>query len=379
MSFGRTYLGSLDLLGSEEVSGLFDTGGQVMRGTGGPGGRWRVNIRNESCDLVIMNPPWTRPTNHKGVYADQPVPSFAGFANEEYEQQAMSEALKHLRGGCSHLNAGLGTPFIDLAHKKLKPGGVLALVLPYSFVQGHSWKGCRGLIAQNYRDVLVVSIAATGSTNRAFAADTGMADCLVLATKQDAKGDPRNAVYLNLRARPSSLLEAHVLSTRLPASKMREGSLLKAGGSAVLSSSVSRAATGFENGSLTLPRQQDSIFIPVTSLGNIADRGLVHRDINGKGGRGAFDICRLQIGDVPTYPALWNHKAKRERRLIVLPDKYGKVRSGCTEKAVRIWGRTASRLHSNLDFQLNSQPLAMCLTPEKCIGGTAWPNVIPAR
>ena len=36
-------------------------------------------------------------------------------------------------------------------------------------------------------------------------------------------------------------------------------------------------------------------------------------------------------------------------------------------------------LHSNLDFRLNSQSLAMCLTPEKCLGERAWPNVIPSK
>ena len=47
------------------------------------------------------------------------------------------------------------------------------------------------------------------------------------------------------------------------------------------------------------------------------------------------------------------------------------------EQAVRTWERTASLLHSNRDFQLNSQSLAMCITPEETLGGRAWPNVLP--
>lgn len=39
-----------------------------------------------------------------------------------------------------------------------------------------------------------------------------------------------------------------------------------------------------------------------------------------------------------------------------------------------VWERTATRLHFNLDFRLNSQSLAACITPEPSIGGTAWPN-----
>ena len=40
------------------------------------------------------------------------------------------------------------------------------------------------------------------------------------------------------------------------------------------------------------------------------------------------------------------------------------------------WQRTASRLHFNRDFRINSQPLAACLTPDLSIGGRAWPNFL---
>ena len=47
--------------------------------------------------------------------------------------------------------------------------------------------------------------------------------------------------------------------------------------------------------------------------------------------------------------------------------------SSPTARAARVW-ETATRLHFNLDFRLNSQSLAACLTPEPTIGGRAWPN-----
>ena len=66
-----------------------------------------------------------------------------------------------------------------------------------------------------------------------------------------------------------------------------------------------------------------------------------------------------------------------KKALIVLPDSEGEVRPSCDAHAVRVWKRTASRLHFNRDFQINSQSLTACLTPDKAIGGTAWPNFIP--
>ena len=43
-------------------------------------------------------------------------------------------------------------------------------------------------------------------------------------------------------------------------------------------------------------------------------------------------------------------------------------------KGIEIHGVLATRLHFNRDFRLNSQSLAACLTPERTIGGTAWPS-----
>ena len=70
---------------------------------------------------------------------------------------------------------------------------------------------------------------------------------------------------------------------------------------------------------------------------------------------------------------LWSHRAARERRLTVEPDREGRVRSDRDQKALDVWN-TTTRLHFNRDFRLNSQSLAACLTPERSIGGRAWPN-----
>ncbi|MYF69631.1 MAG: hypothetical protein F4053_15750 [Proteobacteria bacterium] len=121
------------------------------------------------------------------------------------------------------------------------------------------------------------------------------------------------------------------------------------------------------------PRQTDRRW----RAGAGANRGIYHMDINGTGGRGAFDIRRVEPGEVPSYVTLWSHDARRETRLIVGIDSVAEPRAGYQAKARKTWDRTASRLHSNRDFQLNSQPLAMCLTAGPSIGGRAWPNVIP--
>ena len=93
-----------------------------------------------------------------------------------------------------------------------------------------------------------------------------------------------------------------------------------------------------ENGMIKMPRQPSPIPISIVKLKEVVARGLLSRDINGKPPRGAFSIRPIETNEIPTYPALWNHTAKRERSLIVHPDKCGTVNVGM-EKKLRTSGK----------------------------------------
>ena len=399
-------IGSLDLLDEGlETMALFGTGQRRARGDREEvsGVDVRVDIPHRYLDLAIMNPPFTRPTNHES--ATVPVPSFAGFDTEEHEQQAMSKRLKaigkqmDLRAG--HGNAGLASNFLDLAHVKTRPGGVIALVLPASFAQGESWKEARKLVEREYKDVCVVAIAATGSTNRAFSADTGMSEVLLIARKRE-RGEPtdRSALFANLRRRPRSLLEATDVARAIrelrpdgpDAGWLLAGdravvgcyvrdTLADTGAAGVGNPEIAGALVALSAGKLLLPRQDGSFDVPMTPLSQLGRRGPIHRDLTGRdpqgSPRGPWDM--VDLGDAetpPTYPALWAHSAGRERCLVVKPDRAGRVREGCQRAASDRWRQAASQLHVTLDFRINSQSLAACLTPEPVIGGRAWPSFL---
>ena len=381
-SGGRTHIGALDFLDSDHSLSLFATAESLGGRAADSRSEHSVTIKDESCDLVIMNPPFTRPTNHEAHHADIPVPSFAGFNTSHAEQAAMQRKLKKAGGGFGSGHAGLASNFMDLAHCKLRDGGVLAAVLPFAFVRGKAWKRARETLAGCYDDINVTTIATTGGTASSFSADTGMAECLVVATKRKS-GSPR-AMFSNLAARPATLLAAAV-EARTAGQRAVRGNILDAGAAGIRSTSVIEAARDLATGTLRLPRQSRGIDLPIVTLGAVAKRGLVDRDINGgptdphKTGppQGPFVIRSIYAGEVPTYPMLWAHSADRERRFTVQPDRCGEPREGDETRAAERWHRAASRLHSNRDFRLNSQSLAMCLTPDECLGGTAWPNVIP--
>ena len=386
------YLGSLDLRMAEDVGQSLYTGSGtgIIVGVGGQqiGSKGIQDqddgatfpVQHESFDLVIMNPPFTRPTNHEGRNAEVPIPSFAGFGTSEDEQSAMSKKLGALKKQFGHGNAGLASEFMDLAHDKLKPGGVLAIVLPFAFVSGKSWSKARDSLSRFYSDIHVIAIATSGSTFRAFSADTGMAECLVLARKENVPHKNPESVdvrYVNLKRRPRTLVEAHQEAKRIRDGLGTIGTNQDGGLAGLSDQDIGRLMIQIRQCKIVLPRTPGHAVIPITTMNEIVDRGLLSRDINGPGQRGAFDLVKTEGDGIHSYPALWNHHANKERSLIVEPDSYCIPRNGMEEKAKMTWQSTASRLHYNVDFQLNSQSLAVCTTREDCIGGTAWPNILP--
>ena len=85
-----------------------------------------VDIPDANFDLVIMNPPFTRATNHEGAHADITNPAFAAFDATPADQTEMGDRINQLgKDSCYHGNAGIASAFAALAHKKLKSGGVL--------------------------------------------------------------------------------------------------------------------------------------------------------------------------------------------------------------------------------------------------------------
>jgi hypothetical protein len=86
--------------------------------------------------------------------------------------------------------------------------------------------------------------------------------------------------------------------------------------------------------------------------------------------------------NVPTYPVLWAHDAKRERTLLFEGDTEAVARKAAAvqdqafieDRVSSIWA-TASHCHCNLDFRFNSQPTAMQFTPQQTIGGRAWMSI----
>ena len=404
LSDGSVAIGSLEFLTSNAQLTLSNFSDPALRTVGNGDERSyqaTAEVPDEGFDLVIMNPPFTRNVTREGATAGAFAAAFAAFNATEADQRDMAKRMGEMRAGsCYHGNAGMASAFAALADKKLKPGGVIALVLPLTIANGAAWQGFRQMLATGYTNLEVLSIAANGR-DMSFSSDTGMAECLVTARKRSNSTSQNSRThFVSLTRRPQGLASANLIAgsilqqghiwqiedgphggTRILVGEESTGAMLTtqgdAGGDkwgAVRLSDYSLAQTAYalSQSRLWLPLSFAPADLDMEALGSVGRLGSYHLDIIGPAPRGPFD--KIPLGPDAHYPALWNHDAKRETRMVCLPDSYLQMRSGMEEKAEAVWA-TASRAHINLDFTFGSQPLAVAFTDQESVGGRVWPNV----
>ena len=409
MPYGRmrdnsVMIGSLELLQSSNVLTLFNTSDPAMR-TGSAGeetaAQVRAEVPDEGYDLVIMNPPFTSNTKHYDADDGVMNAAFAAYNASDDDQEDMANRLKRLAKDTSyHGHAGLGSAFAALAARKLRPSGVIALILPFTAINGSSWAKFRELIATQYTDVTIVSIAANGY-DMSFSSDTGMAECLIIGRKIAWDEKPKGrGTFISLQRKPNSFVNAQELSRVVVSSTTLRrledgpyggvpiycgdavvGEMLDApiddhesgwGAARVLDASVAQVAHSLSGGELRLPAESRVDKLPIVRLGRIGQLGVHDSYLTMKTHKGPF--TKESASPTATYPSLYNHDAKKETRLTCEPDSQLRVSQGMEERAAELWA-TASRAHLNRDFRFNSQPLGVATTETVSIGGTVWPNV----
>ena len=373
-------------------------------------------IRHGRFDLVIMNPPFSRPTNQELAKRDAPIPAHAAFEASPAEQRKLGARISDLTTDSpSNGQAGLASHFAELAERKLRADGTLAMVLPLSAISGESWPELRARWAANYKEVIVISIAQPKKRDASFSADTKMAECLLVAAR--GQPAPGRAYFVVLPQRPDSAQRSEIIAdairrqiaqggvrrledgpvggTPLTIGSESCGQMLDCpvddgpwGFVGIADSALAQIAYAVANGALpALANFDRDTALPVRRIGAFGQSGPVHRAVGSlreHRSRGAFEIHKPPLSSQPTYPALWTHDETRrsrrrqrpfcrDRSLVVQPDSEGFPRPESDYRA--IWA-SATRAHYNSDIQFNAQSLLVAMTPDPALGGRAWPSVI---
>ncbi len=416
---GSIALGSLDLLIEQGELDIIAVAAKTVEGMGEAETRTWSSLPHAAFDVVTMNPPFTRATGHEGEKVGVHNPMFAAFSASPQEQKLMGDKIKQLTKNTSaHGNAGEASIFLVLAQRKLKLDGVLALVMPLSLMSGDAWEESRLLLAKQFSDLVLVSIAGANDAELSFSADTDMGECLVVGRKK-YQSKPR-ATFVILKERPaypmlgaSIARQIHQLRRTRNIHRIEDGPVggtplhfgnevigqvmdapLPNSGvwnlSRIADLSLAQAAYQLSKEKrvwLPTMKKSEASQIPISTVGGIkAKVGPYHADINGLNAnnsiRGPFDISPLASKQVPTYPVLWAHETEIQRNISFGADSEGLPRKNSNpaiqtvidQKVSDVWA-TASHCHFNRDFRFNSQSTSMQFTPTRTIGGRAWISI----
>ena len=358
----------------------------------------RDAFRHGEFDIVIQNPPYTR----SGADGNSNVPK--SIFGDKKEAAAMRASRKAQKCRLTGNNPGLGPHFVDLADRMLKRNGTMAFVLPVTAITGSSWQKVRKMWAEEYHDVLVITIAHENVEECAFSADTGMAECLVITTKGKRKNTGRG-IFVCLTRCPHGELEALEIAKGLRTFKnirqldddtLSGGDPLQIGDevighvisapivqsdagwplSRVKDMGVVQAAHHLANGVIRIPRQTSDIELTMRPVSEIATLGIGTKDIIGGGGRGAFD-AKEGCPKTAIYPCLWHldSDSDSQRAMLVPPNAHVHPRPNSAEKVQRIM-RLNGRVHYNMELRFNANSLAVMFTKQDAIGVNKLPNVV---
>ena len=312
----------------------------------------------------------------------------------------MRNSLQQQKSSTGNGKAGLGSYFVDIANRMLKRGGRIAFVLPLTAIMGNSWHKVRQLWTEAYHDIIVLTVADAVVGNCTFSADTGMAECLLVATKGTSKNTGR-ATFVCLKRCPNGELEAMEVAKQIHSLKdirqiekgINKGDSIYIGDeiighlisapltiddrgwpvSRVKNMAVIQSAYQLANGSLQFPRQKGPISLPICSVSDISKIGADHRAIHDPGKYGAFDI-EAGCPDTAEYPCLWKVDCKTQRAMVVSPDSHATIRPNAEAKAHKIL-ELNGRLHFNRDLTFTSHSLVVAFTEQDALGVDSMPNI----
>ena len=378
---GKT--GSLDLLKSKSLRDLFG-GGDA---SGVDKGAHDFRPADGTFDLCIMNPPYSRPHGGKKIFGVEGLPV-------RQREKSVKNLGALLQNSFANMKAGMASAFCLLADKKLKPGGVLAAVLPQTAAAQSSWRKFRARILNTYSDVIVVGMAAGEFSS--LSADTGMGEMLICARKNGGRAGV--LTIINLHRLPRDFVEAHEI-VRALRDNLRDSGELKIGahifatcirvhpkngepwgGVGVRGNETAIIAENLTKGILTKPGLAETVvikisFAPMSSHLQIGPGEDAIGRPEGCMERGAFYVREIRRGDKSNL-SLWKADHKTQTRLICEPTHRGVVNAEKNKEAARMLKKN-SVLFVARNLRLTSQKLAGAATKTPCMGGSAWAALLP--
>ena len=333
----------------------------------------------ESMDVIIMNPPYTRPASGRKIV----------FSSKDLRKKARVAGYNGMDE-----DSGYVGDFYTIANMRLAPGGVLLMVMPATAARGFAWTSLRAEVERDFEDIVVVSNAShkTGS----MSADTGQGEIMLIATKKESrlpKWTPARITYVNLHDMPDSCDQAYLLGEEAADSISCgiDGNLSQGYWRRIeqrepgeawdlveirdpIFASIIRASS---KGEMYDPRvgQHMAIGVPMGIMGSTVTPGPGYASIgyesSAKTERGGYIVYKLKDNPDKYYSskAMWATDYEEQCTVIIEPTHGALVRNSEMAKLRQL---DRSRWFINYDLRWTSEKVSVVHTKEPAHGGPAF-------
>ena len=396
---GEFLTGSLELLNTQQLylPTLGTMAEQIIGDADIATVDYKLEFPDGEMDIVIINPPFARSADNN---SNKGKSAFKAKNRSKEDEKLLRAALKKKSPRIANGNNGLGSWFVDMVDRKLKTGGTMGFILLSTTLMGSSTKKLRQMLAEEYHDVIVVTIAQKSGYDSAFSHDTSMRECIVVATKGVGPNTGR-AKFVCLTERPDSLLSAQTLANMIRRQSVhRRLEDLPHGGDAlcvgedvagyvldapidehewaasnIREFSLVQMGSHLRDGMLHFPRQLDGLELPMCQIQDIAEINVNTKDIKDvKNNRGAFEVHEGAPTSHTTYPTLWKVKRELQRAMQTSVNAHARIVAGKEEKARDILARN-SRTHYHMYLRFNANSQLASFTEEPSIGASNLGNI----
>jgi hypothetical protein len=353
----KAWLGSLEMLQGNEPRLQFP---DFERSSGEGEEDTYPDLRGK-CDLVIMNPPYTRNSLRHDQLSNE---------DEKLMRKAERKLIDCLGAGDITDLTSISPAFTLLANELCKANaGKFAKIMPST--AGVNTSGVKERIF--YSDNWQVDLVITSHDPRRiyFSEDTTITESLMLATRREADAAPQPTKFINLTRNPANAFDALGLTKDIeeddlvnwgtvqwnPAEAMTRGDWLP---------------MVFYDGELTEVARMLRTGLRGT-LKPIGDLATLEPD--GRAARGYFREALVRQS--PDTRSLWEHRTSERKTLRSVPDRFIAPRIGREDAAMSYWKQRSRLLLANRLYPVRAAtPATLCDIP---VIGSAWVPVTPTN
>ncbi len=326
---------------------------------------------NKSCDLIIMNPPFTR-----NDIRNRSLPNKQRKLVQQHEGQIAEKTPDPVHREAIHQST-LDSFFTPIADQLLNPSGTLAIINPFTVCTGAAAKGKRRLLTTPERFQLEIVVTSHDNRRIYFSENTDIHESLFIARRPAPGSAPKETAFVSLAENPATPTAARQLAA------------------AIREALVQNDATGLSDyGNITFRSHEqlkdgqpwNAACFYDQSLAEGADWMAAHSALrpigeqaqvgpDGRSARGAF--VHAKHPQNPNVRALWKHNSDRQVTMRTTPDCYLVSKKKKGRAALNLWKKRGHLLLANrLWLKLTSTPAVFSDNP---IIGSAFITVTLAE